>query len=115
MAVDYIGIGKRIRAARKARNWTQEKLSEMVNIEPSTMSHIERGATKLSLPTLVNIANALEVTLDELAYDSLIESAHVSAKLIDELLSDCTPSEIKALTEIMQTVKDVMRNQSGNK
>ena len=112
MAVDYVGIGERIRAARKAHNWTQEKLSEMVNIEPSTMSHIERGATKLSLSTKVNIANALEVTLDELAYDSLTKSSHVSAKLIDELISDCTASEIRALAEIMQTVKDVMRKKN---
>lgn len=110
MQIDYIGIGRRIKTARKAHGWTQAQLAEKSGIEPSNISHIERGATKLSLPTMVNIANALAVTLDELAYDSLNNSAHVSVKIIDELLSDCTANEIKALAEVLETTKSVLRN-----
>lgn len=112
MSIDYISIGRRIREVRKERGWTQAQLAEKSGIEPSNISHIERAATKLSLPTMVNIANALEVTLDELAYGSLIKSAHVSAKIADELLSDCTPEEMRILTEVLKNTKAALRNKS---
>ena len=78
-------------------------------IEPSNISHIERAATKLSLQTLVSIANALEVSADDLLYGNLQKSTHVSAKIIDELLSDCTPDELVALAEVLKTTKRVLR------
>ncbi len=110
MKLDYTDIGKRIRQVRTQRGWTQAKLAEKSGVEPSNISHIERAATKLSLTTLVSIANALEVSLDELAFGSLIKSPHVSIKLIEETLSDCTADELKLLTEILKTTKSVLRN-----
>lgn len=48
--MDYVAIGKRIRAHRKRLNLSQEELSEMIGISTVHMSHIETGYTKLSLP-----------------------------------------------------------------
>ena len=110
MGIDYISIGNRIKEYRKAKGWTQEKLGEKSGVEPSNISHIERAATKLSLPTMVNIANALGVTLDELAYGSLIKSKHVSTKIIDDILFDCTDEELKSIAEVVKTTKVVLRN-----
>ncbi len=109
MSIDYITIGTRIRAFRKEKGWTQAFLAEQSGVEPSNISHIERAATKVSLPTLTHIANALEVSLDELVYGNLIKSSHVSIKAIDRLLSDCTADELKALTEVIKTTKNVLR------
>lgn len=107
--LDYVVIGKRIREMRKNRGMTQSTLAELSGVEPSNISHIERAATKLSLPTLVSIANILGASLDEIVYDNLDKSAHVSIKLIDELLSDCTPAELKAIGEVIKTTKTVLR------
>ena len=107
--INYVIIGKRIRELRTKKGLTQALLAEMSGIEPSNISHIERAATKLSLPTLVSIANALEVTLDELVYDNINKSAHVSIGAIDELISDCTPAELKAICEVIKTTKSVLR------
>lgn len=105
MEINYISIGNRIKEIRIKRGWTQAKLAEESGIEPSNISHIERAATKLSFPTLVSIANALQVSLDEIAYGSLIKNSHVSVQIINELLSDCTPDEIRSLTEVLKTTK----------
>lgn len=107
--LDYTIIGNRIREIRKDKNWTQIILAEKSNVEPSNISHIERAATKVSLPTLVNIANALEVSLDELVYGNISKNSHVSIKLIDELLLDCTPQELISLAEVIKTTKNVLR------
>ena len=114
MQIDYGSIGSRIRQIRTEKKWTQAYLAEKSEVEPSNISHIERAATKVSLPTLIRIANALEVTLDELVYGSLIKCEHVSVKLMDQLLADCTPDEIKALTEVVRTTKTVLRNAKPN-
>lgn len=102
MEINYIEIGKRIREMRIKSNLTQAALSEKAGIEPSNLSHIERAATKVSLPTLLNIANALEVTLDELVCGSLIKNSHVSVKMIEDVLSDCNAQEQMVLAEFLK-------------
>ena len=112
MVIDYVIIGQRIREIRKSKKWTQEKLAEYSELEPSYISHIERAATKPSLQTLISIANTLGVSLDELVYGNLVKSSHVSVKLIDELLKDCSADEIEALAEVIKTVKVVLRKKN---
>lgn len=84
-------------------------LAEKSGIEPSNISHIERAATKLSLPSLINISNALDVSLDEIVYESLIKNNHITVDIINELLSDCTPKEISAVIEVIKTTKNILR------
>ena len=110
MIIDYISIGKRIREARVNRGLNQTKLAERSGIEPSNISHIERAATKLSLPTLISIANALELSLDEIVCDSLIKSEHIAVKEINELLSDCNQNELRSIIEIIKTTKKIIRD-----
>lgn len=110
MELDYQAIGLRIRRLRKAQGLTQQTLSELSNQEPSNISHIERGATKLSLPTLVSIANALGVTTDELLCDSLRASRTIFEGELIYLLEDCSHWELKILTETIRTLKENLRN-----
>ena len=109
MSVDYKDMGKRIREIRESKHMTQAALSELAGIEPSNLSHIERAATKVSLPTLMNIANALEVSLDELVCGSLVKSEHIAVRQLNELLSDCTPDELQAVIEMVKVTKKIMR------
>lgn len=108
--LDYTIIGTRIRGARKRKGWTQAILAEKSGVEPSNISHIERAATKLSLPTLVAIANALEVSLDELVWGNLTKSEHVSRAVIEEQICDCSSAELLAIAEVIKTAKAVLRN-----
>ncbi len=110
MALDYAAIGQRIRMFRIKRGWKQSDLAEKSGVEPSNISHIERAATKLSLPTLVSIANALEVSLDEIVYNSLIKNKHIYVKEIDELVGDCDPKELSSIIQMIKTTKGIIRN-----
>ena len=107
--IDYVIIGKRIRELRQGKKWTQATLAERSGVEPSNISHIERAATKLSLPTLIQIANALDVSLDELVYHNLKRSEHVSIARMNELLADCNAAELNAICEVITTTKAVLR------
>ena len=103
--IDYKAIGARIKYYRNQRNITQAQLAETSSVEPSNISHIERGATKVSLPTLFKIANALE----DLVYDSLEKTQHISNKELNHILSDCSDKELKAIIEMVKSTKSILR------
>ncbi|MDE5994559.1 MAG: helix-turn-helix transcriptional regulator [Oscillospiraceae bacterium] len=54
--VDYVLIGSRIKAKRKEKGITQEKLAEKLSVSVGYISQLERGTTKISLDTLAKIS-----------------------------------------------------------
>ena len=59
-------IGANIRFYRKKRGYTQEKLAEMADINEKLIGFYETGRRIPPVINLVAIAEALEVTVDEL-------------------------------------------------
>lgn len=66
----YKLLGERIKKERLNKKLTQEKLAEMANVSVAFLGQIERGDRKPSLETVVNVSNALGVTVDILLQDS---------------------------------------------
>ena len=89
MELDYKAIGKRIKIARIKADLTQERLSEIVGISPTHISNIETGTTKVSLTSIVSIANGLGVTVDDLLCDSVVHAKAQFEKDIASLLEQC--------------------------
>ena len=52
--------------------WWREQETKIFNLTREQYSNIETGNTKLSLPTIVQIANALSVTVDKLLCDNVV-------------------------------------------
>ena len=75
--MDAKAVGQRIRAAREKKDLTQEELAALIEISPTHMSVIERGAKMPRLDTFVAIANVLEVSADSLLID-VVEHAAVN-------------------------------------
>lgn len=92
----YKYIGKQIQRCRKRAHLTQEQLSEMADISPSFMGHIERGTRKLSVDTLFKIANALNCSADDLMGTHFPKQCHNAA---EELLQHFIALSEKALLE----------------
>lgn len=105
MKIDYVAIGKRIRELRKEKQWTQDKLSYEADISKTHMSHIETGTTKLSLPTIIDIANALGTTVDYLLGANVQSSTPILKKEIADLLEECSPHELNVMIETMRFVR----------
>ena len=105
MEIDYIKIGKRIKNARTKKGYTQEKLAAIVDISQPHLGHIEIGRTKVSLPTLLKIANALDTTVDDLLFDSTAIAIDSYDKDFRDLVSDCSDEQKETLLEIVRLVK----------
>ena len=60
-------IGNNVRRIRKRKGLTQEKLARLADISLNTLAKIELGfAKKPIIQTVVKLAKALEVSIDEL-------------------------------------------------
>ena len=62
----YIDVGDRIRDARKRMGLNQEELAEMARLNRVTVAKYESGKVEPGAQALSRIADALEVTVDEL-------------------------------------------------
>lgn len=69
--VDYVAMGRRMKAKRRAKKMSQEELAKSVQISMSFYGNIERGIRIPSLDTLVSIANELGIGTDYLLAESL--------------------------------------------
>lgn len=103
--LDYEKIGKRIRKYRKSTGLSQEELAEKIWISATHMSHIETGSTKLSLPVLVDIASALNVSTDSLLFDDSEISNDSLIMKVDNLLVGSSKEEIMLFSDIIQRIK----------
>ena len=59
-------LGKRVRALRKERRYSQEKLAELAGIHENHVRRIEGGTANPSYVVVVKIAKALKVPPSEL-------------------------------------------------
>jgi transcriptional regulator with XRE-family HTH domain len=59
-------LGRLLATKRLAKQLTQEQLAERLGVEQETISRFERGATLPPLARLLEIADVLDVALDEL-------------------------------------------------
>lgn len=64
--MDYKELGRNIRKYRRIADLTQEQLAEKCDCSTSYIGQIENARSKPSVEALVNIANALGVTVDQL-------------------------------------------------
>lgn len=107
--VDYKRLGERIAQTRKEQKLSQEKLAELADITATNLSHIERGKIKTSIETLVAIANALNITANDLLCDSLDYSTQEIKNRIATTLEGCTIQELHLIADIATVVKKRMR------
>lgn len=61
-------LAKRVKESRARKGWTQQQLAVKTGLSFNTITKIEQGiGDSPTLKTLVKLADALEVSLDELA------------------------------------------------
>lgn len=59
-------IGQRIKKIREGKNYTQEYMSQKLNISQNTYSLIESGSSKLTTDRLKEISTILDVPIESL-------------------------------------------------
>jgi len=63
--LETIALGKRIKALRRLKRMTQQKLAEQLDLSPSLLSNIERGVKKPKAELLEKMAATLNIPKEE--------------------------------------------------
>lgn len=105
MAVDYKSIGDRVKRYRMDKRMSQEDLGEKVELTGQHISNIERGYKGISLEKVVDIANVLDVSADDILTDSLKHSSSPVSTEIQDILLDCNYNEKEMLTRTIKFMK----------
>ena len=104
--VDYTAMGNRMRTARKQKGYTQETLAETVGVTTGHIGSIERGRAKIGLETFVRICRVLDVTPDELLFDSAFSPETVAHHEMAELLKRATPAQLRKAVKLVETMME---------
>jgi transcriptional regulator with XRE-family HTH domain len=103
--IDYKAIGLRIKVARARKGLTQGNITQLTGLSTPHISNIETGNTKLGLPTIIHLANVLDVSVDELLCDNVHRSEQIYSHELSDLLQDCTVDELHIISELAKVVK----------
>lgn len=80
--------GERIKTIRKSQGITQAKLAETLHISSSFMSRIENGSSSLTLDFVCEIADALQVTRQEVLRERQMKQSHC-IRITSNFLQNC--------------------------
>jgi len=103
--IDYKAIGLRIKAARARKGLTQGNIANLTGLSTPHISNIETGNTKLGLPTIIHLANVLDVSVDELLCDNIHHSEQIYCNELAELVKDCSVDELHIISELAKVIK----------
>lgn len=109
MVLNYGLIGKRVKEIREQKFMTQVELAEHCRTTAQYLSQIEHGKKQPSLQTLVGIAEALEISMDELLGGNQVRNQKLYQNELGQLLEDCSPYEKRVLYELIRETKKILR------
>lgn len=108
MTLNYVQIGKRIQNYRKEKKITQEQLANMVDLSVPQISYIENGKSGLSLESLVNIATALDASVDNILFGYKVKSSDRFYDYYTNLMTGCSDSNKEIIIETSQALKKAL-------
>ncbi|TAJ18463.1 MAG: XRE family transcriptional regulator [Dehalococcoidia bacterium] len=103
------GLKLQLRTIRERRGLTQGELGQRAKMASASISHFETGQRVPSLDSLVKLADALEVSVDELLGRTLDEA---STK-VDPLFLRASRASIETLDAVKRVTAALLRDDQG--
>lgn len=102
--LNFAFIGQRIKEVRNDKHLTQEYLANVTNVNVSHISNIETNKVKVSLTLLVQICNALDVTMDYLLENEYHNPTSVTEKELFNVIKDMEKEKQETLLRIAKVL-----------
>ena len=98
------GFGRRIQDCRQRQGMKQEELAELSKLSTAFISAIERGVKKLSLEAFIRIANALNVSSDELLMDCLEVRFDIRSSELGQMIEVLKRPDREAILDVVEVM-----------
>ena len=102
--LNFSSIGQRIREVRNDKHLTQEYLANATGVNVSHISNIETNKVKVSLTLLVQICNALDVTMDYLLQNEYHNPTSTIEKELLNTIKDMKKEKQETLLRIAKVI-----------
>ena len=109
--IDYSEVGNRIRYYRRKNHITQEQLAFEMQTSAAYLSNIERGIKKPSLQKLIEIADALGVSVEDLL-SSHLDLRKRESEDANSLLFVCTETDKRRIVNNLLEVINILEKNS---
>lgn len=97
-------FGKRIKELRKQNKITQEKLAELIGVEPQQICRIEKGSCFTTMETLEKFSKVFDVNIAELFKFSHLSTKENLISKINELFENADEEQIKLIYRIVTDI-----------
>ncbi len=100
--MDLSSIGGYIRKYRLEAQMSQERLAELAGISYKYVGVLERSEKSPSLETLINIANALNISTDKLLCDILNTEIDIKQTVVSERINGLSRKEQRNIIDLLE-------------
>lgn len=102
--MNFLALGIRIKNKRLSKNFTQEQLAEKVELSAVYIGQIERGERKMTIETLVKLANALDSSIEELLSDSTPKNKNSKLQELIDVAQNLNYSDLNKAIKIIKAM-----------
>lgn len=97
-------FGSRIKEIRKSKKITQEKLAEIIGVEPQQICRIEKGACFTTFETLEKLSVGLDTPIKDFFNFSHIKNKNELINEINGKLKNLPEEQVKLIYKIIMTI-----------
>lgn len=97
-------LGARIKELREKKNYTQEQLAEMLELDARSLSRIETGVSFTTIDRLKKMADIFDVELKELFATDHYDDKQQLIKKINQLLDSASIENIRTIYKIVSSM-----------
>lgn len=106
MGLDYTVIGQRIRQARLAKNYTQDELSEKLDVSIAFLSRVERGSSHINLKRLHQLCNLLDVSEGYILNGASSDSKNYLTQEFNDLIKSCSADKQRLIYKVAKIIAE---------
>ena len=110
---ELTALREAIRNERKNKRITQEELAEMLEVSPTHVKHIESGHRKPSIEILFELAEILNISLDEVVFPKNRTPNDATRGKIERLLDVSDESSLQFILSVLEALRE--KEQTGIK
>lgn len=101
--MDINNLGVEIKRNRKLLKLTQERLAELIDVNPHYIYEIEKGLRIPSLPVLIAICEQLHVSIDSLLITNVQNTVRDNDEL-DRLIKNLNDTQRVSLANVIRSL-----------
>lgn len=97
-------FGSRIKELRKNKKITQEKLAEIIGVEPQQICRIEKGACFTTFETLEKLSTALDTPIQDFFNYAHLKTKNEILKILSTTLKELPEDKLQTIYKVIMSI-----------